>query len=76
MGAMLGGIDPLLADLDDDTRNVVLTLARIWSTLGTGAFSLQGRRGRLGARAAPAGAPRRARAGARDLPRSRAGTVG
>ena len=38
MGAMLGGIDPLLADLDDDTRNVVLTLARIWSTLGTGAF--------------------------------------
>ena len=36
--AMLEGIDPLLADLDDDTRNVVLTLARIWTTLGTGEF--------------------------------------
>jgi predicted nucleotidyltransferase len=36
--AMLQGIDPLLADLDDDTRNVVLTLARIWTTLGTGEF--------------------------------------
>ena len=35
---MLEGIDPLLADLDDDTRNVVLTLARIWTTLGTGEF--------------------------------------
>ena len=36
--AMLEGIEPLLADLDDDTRNVVLTLARIWTTLGTGEF--------------------------------------
>ena len=36
--AMLEGIGPLLADLDDDTRNVVLTLARIWTTLGTGEF--------------------------------------
>jgi predicted nucleotidyltransferase len=36
--AMLDGIDSLLADLDDDTRNVVLTLARIWTTLGTGEF--------------------------------------
>ena len=36
--AMLEGIDPLLADLDDDTRNVVLTLTRIWTTLGTGEF--------------------------------------
>ena len=35
---MLEGIEPLLADLDDDTRNVVLTLARIWTTLGTGEF--------------------------------------
>ena len=35
---MLEGIGPLLADLDDDTRNVVLTLARIWTTLGTGEF--------------------------------------
>ena len=36
--ATLDGIDPLLGDLDDDTRNVVLTLARIWTTLGTGEF--------------------------------------
>jgi predicted nucleotidyltransferase len=36
--AMLQGIEPLLEDLDDDTRNVVLTLARIWTTLGTGEF--------------------------------------
>jgi len=36
--SMLDGIEPLLADLDDDTRNVVLTLARIWATLGTGEF--------------------------------------
>jgi hypothetical protein len=36
--AMVAGIDPLLGDLDDDTRNVVLTLSRIWATLGTGRF--------------------------------------
>ena len=36
--AMLEGIDPLLAELEDDTRNVVLTLTRIWTTLGTGEF--------------------------------------
>jgi len=36
--AMFDGIEPLLADLDDDTRNVVLTLARIWTSLGTGEF--------------------------------------
>ena len=35
-GAMLDGIESLLADLDDDTRNVVLTLARIWTTVATG----------------------------------------
>jgi streptomycin 3"-adenylyltransferase len=34
--AMRDGIPALLADLDDDTRNVLLTLARIWSTLATG----------------------------------------
>ncbi|MFB4317204.1 aminoglycoside adenylyltransferase family protein [Actinomadura sp. 21ATH] len=30
------GVPELLAELDDDTRNVVLTLARIWTTLATG----------------------------------------
>jgi predicted nucleotidyltransferase len=34
--AMLEGIPGLLADLDDDTANVMLTLARIWTTLATG----------------------------------------
>ncbi|MCY7301721.1 MAG: DUF4111 domain-containing protein [Thermoleophilia bacterium] len=34
--ASAAGIDSLLDDLDSDTRNVILTLARIWSTLATG----------------------------------------
>ena len=34
--AMVGDIDTLLGDLDGDTRNVVLTLARVWSTVATG----------------------------------------
>ena len=34
--ASVAGIPDLLNDLADDTRNVVLTLARIWTTLATG----------------------------------------
>jgi streptomycin 3"-adenylyltransferase len=34
--AVVAGIDGLLADLVDDTRNVILTLARIWLTVATG----------------------------------------
>lgn len=34
--ACLAGIPGLLDDLGSDTRNVVLTLARIWTTLATG----------------------------------------
>lgn len=34
--AMLDGIDGLLADLEPDTRNVLLTLARIWNSVATG----------------------------------------
>jgi streptomycin 3"-adenylyltransferase len=34
--AMVAGIEGLLADLDDDTANVLLTLARIWCTVATG----------------------------------------
>jgi streptomycin 3"-adenylyltransferase len=34
--AMTDDLDGLLADLEDDTRNVLLTLARMWSTLATG----------------------------------------
>jgi streptomycin 3"-adenylyltransferase len=33
--ALVRGIDGLLRDLESDTRNVVLTLARIWSGLAT-----------------------------------------
>jgi len=36
--AIVEGIPGLLDDLDSDTRNVVLTLARIWTTLATGAI--------------------------------------
>ncbi|MGW1088525.1 aminoglycoside adenylyltransferase family protein [Streptomyces sp. NPDC002596] len=34
--ASVAGIPELLAELDEDTRNVLLTLARIWTTLATG----------------------------------------
>jgi predicted nucleotidyltransferase len=34
--AMLDSVAPLLLDLEDDTTNVLLTLARIWSTLADG----------------------------------------
>jgi streptomycin 3"-adenylyltransferase len=34
--AIVAGIPRLFADLDTDTRNVLLTLARIWATLATG----------------------------------------
>jgi streptomycin 3"-adenylyltransferase len=34
--AIVAGIPGLFADLESDTRNVLLTLARIWSTLSTG----------------------------------------
>ena len=36
--AMVEGIPGLLVDLDSDTANVVLTFARIWTTLETGAI--------------------------------------
>jgi streptomycin 3"-adenylyltransferase len=34
--AIVAGIPGLLANLEDDTRNVILTFARIWVTLATG----------------------------------------
>ncbi|WP_435877138.1 aminoglycoside adenylyltransferase family protein [Streptomyces acidicola] len=34
--AIVAGVPDLLADLESDTRNVLLTLARIWTTLATG----------------------------------------
>ncbi len=36
MAAITGGADALLDDAERDTRNVVLTLARIWSSVETG----------------------------------------
>jgi streptomycin 3"-adenylyltransferase len=37
--AITAGVPSLMADLDSDTRNVLLTLARIWATLATGQIS-------------------------------------
>lgn len=37
--AIVAGVPDLLAELASDTRNVVLTLARIWMTLETGALT-------------------------------------
>jgi predicted nucleotidyltransferase len=34
--ATVAGIPGLLQDIEDDTRNVLLTLARVWTTLATG----------------------------------------
>ncbi|GHB33450.1 nucleotidyltransferase [Streptomyces umbrinus] len=34
--AIVAGVPELLADLASDTRNVLLTLARVWTTLATG----------------------------------------
>ncbi|AWW41729.1 aminoglycoside adenylyltransferase family protein [Streptomyces cadmiisoli] len=34
--ASVAGVPGLLGDLDGDTRNVLLTLARVWTTLATG----------------------------------------
>lgn len=36
--AIVSGIPGLLAELDSDTRNVILTLARIWTTVATGSI--------------------------------------
>jgi streptomycin 3"-adenylyltransferase len=36
--AIIGDIDAWLDNLDSDTRNVILALARIWSTVATGAI--------------------------------------
>ena len=49
-GAM-AGIPQLLKDLESDTRNVLLTLARIWTTVGDRADPLERWGGGLGARA-------------------------
>ena len=38
VSAMVGGIDELLRDLSSDTTNVLLTLARMWSTVERGAI--------------------------------------
>lgn len=38
MRAMTDELPTLLDELQDDTRNVILTLARIWATIATGGF--------------------------------------
>ncbi|GAB2617877.1 aminoglycoside adenylyltransferase family protein [Streptomyces capparidis] len=36
--AIVAGVPELLAELEQDTRNVLLTLARVWTTLATGSI--------------------------------------
>ncbi len=36
--AIVSGVPDLLSEIDSDTRNVILTLARIWSTVATGSI--------------------------------------
>ena len=43
IAAMVEAIESLLEDLDSDTRNVVLTLARIWHTTATGEITTKDR---------------------------------
>jgi streptomycin 3"-adenylyltransferase len=38
VAALRSGVEPLLSELDSDTRNVVLTLARIWAGVATDAL--------------------------------------
>ena len=40
--AMVSDIDRLRGDIESDTRNVILTLARIWSTVATGVIRSKG----------------------------------
>lgn len=63
--AIVGDIDALLGNLDSDTRNVILTLARIWSTLATSAIRSKDTAADW---APPPRTPGGARSCARDLP--------
>ena len=69
--AMVDSIPVLMPGIEEgtDIRNGLLTLARIWATLANGEYPLEGRGGRLGARAPPRGAPAGAGARPRCLPR-------
>lgn len=40
--AMIGEMDGLRSDLESDTRNVILTFARIWTSLATGIINSKG----------------------------------
>lgn len=69
--AMVDSLPDLLAELASDTGNVLLTLARIWTTLGTGEIrSKDAAADWVAATAAPE-APRRPGASQGDLPRRR-----
>ena len=70
--AIAEGVPGLLADLEPDTRNVLLTLARIWATLATGEIRSKGAAAtwameRLAADGPAAGASRAALARARSM---------
>jgi streptomycin 3"-adenylyltransferase len=63
--AMRDVVPDLMADLDDDTRNVLLTLARVWFTLETGTIGAKDVAADWASARLPGGgdALRRARAG-------------
>jgi predicted nucleotidyltransferase len=80
--AVMAGVPGLVADLESDTRNVLLTLARIWLTVATGDIASKDQAAAWGAvrrctacgrpRGAVCGRPRGAAARARAVPRRHA----
>ena len=64
---MMSAVDDVLRGLDDDTRNMILTLARIWSSLATGDIRSKDDAAAWALERLPGGAPGRARPRPRRL---------
>jgi streptomycin 3"-adenylyltransferase len=74
--AIVAGVPSLLAHLETDTRNVLLTLARIVATLETGEIVAKDAAADLVGRRLPAGPPRDVLLLARDMYREGVGDEG
>ncbi len=74
--SMTHGVDGLLDELESDTRNAVLTLARSWMTLETGEIRRKGPSRWLGRRTPTRRVGRRPRPSAQALSRRPVGAVG
>nr|WP_313879509.1 aminoglycoside adenylyltransferase domain-containing protein [Streptomyces sp. FIT100] len=74
--AIVAGVPELLDDLESDTRNVLLTLARIWMTPATGTIGSKDAAAAVGAPPAPGAAPPRTGPCPGRLRREGAGTPG